>query len=84
MYDFEIGVQKTSKKENFFLGLKSFPIIYYTNTNISCMLKIAQVIQGGLKGDKWFDWKGNLFCHLLPEIQIYPRPARKQFSFYPA
>lgn len=54
-----------SGKENLYLAPKLFPIIWYKNRNISWMLKIAQVIEGGLKGDKWFDWKGKFILSLI-------------------
>ena len=54
-----------SGKENLYLAPKLFPIIWYKNRNISWMLKIEQVIEEGLKGDKWFDWKGKFILSLI-------------------
>lgn len=58
------GSKKTSEKEESFLPLKSFPLIWCIYRNVSQMLKIAQIMEDGLKGDKWLDWKGKFILLL--------------------
>lgn len=60
----DIEEVKKIRKRRIFFSLKSFPLIWCIYRNISQMLKIAQIMEDGLKGDKWLDWKGK-FISLL-------------------
>lgn len=71
------GNKKKSKKEDSFLALKSFPIIWYIYRNVSQMLKIAQIMGDGLRDDKWLDWKGKFILLLITWNTNVCKPCQK-------